>query len=78
MKSMCNFFAGNISLTLADSNGDMVETTLSQNFEVGQFQHKMYHEIFLDEIYGPESNLCIFGVNNCILLSLLKKVLLLR
>ena len=50
MKSMCNFFAGNISLTLADSNGDMVETTLSQNFEVGQFQHKMYHEIFLDEI----------------------------
>lgn len=55
MKSMYNFFAGNISLTLADSNGDMVETTLSQNFEVGQFQHKMYHEIFLDEIYGPES-----------------------
>ena len=66
MKNMCKSFAGNISLTLADSNGDVVETTLSQNFEVGQFQHKISHEIFLDEFYGPESNLCIFGVSNCI------------
>ena len=62
MKNMCKSFAGNISLTLADSNGDVVETTLSQNFEVGHFQHKISHEKFWMNSMGQKVT-CVFLVS---------------
>ena len=59
---MCKSFAGNISLTLADSNGDMVETTLSQNFEVGHFQHKIPMKYFWMNSMGQKVT-CVFLVS---------------
>ena len=72
-------FAGNISLE--DSNGQLAETTLSQNFKVGQFQHKISRKFLRMKLCAPESYFCVLVTSlpkNVYQLSLLKNIVVER